>query len=89
MTWDPIGYLLNRTDRLERESSELRERMAQVETKTLEHRSRIGRLERWRKSLVWPSRWPIMAGLLILGIGLNIAPEQTAKVAAIVLKVVL
>ena len=94
MTWDPITYLLHRADQLERDNQILRSEIQRVDHKTRTtfsaHHSRIGSLEHWRKSIQRTTgRWPIALLILMIGVGLNVAPTETVAFLGAIVKVIL
>lgn len=90
MTWDPIGYLINRADKLEKENQQLRGKIETVDRGLAAHHLRISSLEKFRGSVIKQGRrWPLMALVLVMGVSLNVAPQETAKFLGEVIKAVL
>lgn len=94
MRWDPITYLLHRTDRLERANHELRLHIDRTNSTTQttfgKHARRIELLESWQKSIRQTTRrWPLAIVILGLGIAANVAPKETAEIIGIALRAAL
>ena len=82
MTFDPVEYLIGKSDAIQSEMTVLRAGQVLNQTKIGRLESRIASVEQWQESLqTLTRRWPMVLGTMIL-IALNIAPVETIKAVA-------
>jgi len=86
MNFDPISYAIQRVDLLQMRVKDLEERDQRKQEAIGNHDKRIDSLELWRASLMrLLQKWPYLAAPAVITT-LNLAPEETVKLAIDVLK---